>query len=56
MPSGGPFNSVEVNLRAETIFVWPMKGRATKDQNTNIIQENIQYIQNKRQLYFDHYT
>jgi hypothetical protein len=36
--------------------VWPMKGRARNDQNTNTMQKNIQYIQYKRQLYWEHHT
>jgi len=36
------FSSAEVNLRAETTAVWPMKGRATDGQNTNTMHGNIQ--------------
>jgi len=36
------FNSVDINLGAETTAVCPMKGRARNGQNTNTIHVNIQ--------------
>ena len=38
---------VITNHKIKRIAVWPMKGRARNDQNTNTIQENILKIQYK---------